>query len=260
LENATGIPELKWNALGKHTLLDFEGCRGNILSDKEGVENFMLKAAAVVGAETLHYHFHNFRPGVSGFIVGENAYMAIHTWPEYDSAAVDVLIFKKGRDNAVGFLCQELGVDFEKCGIKTRLRLPFNGSEQSGSGIKLAAEYALGNHILLDLEGCDEDILEDKELVGCLMLEAADVAGATSLHHHFCEFSSGGVGGVIIIAESHIAARAWPSGSAAVEVFTCGPLDCDAAAKHLRCQLQAESCKIRKLPRLVSKEFRPHKI
>lgn len=242
------IPELPGGILVGHTLLDLAGCRKGILNDKKKVESLMLKVAGKNNAEILHYHFHDFGPGISGVVLGEDAQLAIHTWPEYDSAAVDILVFEKKGSSAVDFLCRELGVSSD------------SGVDQFGGNISEFAEHALGEHILLDLEGCDEDTLTNSELIGRLMIEAADVAGATRLHHYFCKLGSG-VGGMIIIAESHLAIRTWSLfGFAKFEIFTCGKLNCDAAAEYLRNKLRAKKCKSNKFSRLTSKEFRPHKL
>ncbi|MET3874427.1 S-adenosylmethionine decarboxylase proenzyme [Puniceicoccus vermicola] len=56
-----------------------------------------------------------------------------------------------------------------------------------------------------------------------LLREAADTAGATIVEATFHHFAPQGVSGVLVIAESHIAAHTWPEyGYAAIDCFTCG--------------------------------------
>jgi S-adenosylmethionine decarboxylase proenzyme len=51
----------------------------------------MKKAALVCGATIVSSVFHTFNPhGVSGVVVIAESHLAIHTWPEYRYAAVDV--------------------------------------------------------------------------------------------------------------------------------------------------------------------------
>ena len=42
-----------------------------------------------MGAEVIGHSFHNFKPwGVSGTVTIAESHLAIHTWPEYDFAAI----------------------------------------------------------------------------------------------------------------------------------------------------------------------------
>lgn len=90
---------------------------------------------------------------------------------------------------------------------------------------------ALGRHILVELFGCDKEILDSHELIKEHMVQAAKSAGATVVESVFHRFNPYGVSGVVVIAESHLAVHTWPEyGYAAVDVFTCGeevdPWDC----------------------------------
>jgi S-adenosylmethionine decarboxylase proenzyme len=51
----------------------------------------MKKAALSSGATIINSVFHTFNPhGVSGVVVIAESHLAIHTWPEYGYAAIDV--------------------------------------------------------------------------------------------------------------------------------------------------------------------------
>ncbi len=79
------------NALGRHVLAEIYGCDPRILDDRDGVERIMVQAAVEAGAEVRQVAFHKFSPqGVSGVVVISESHLAIHTWPEYGYAAVDV--------------------------------------------------------------------------------------------------------------------------------------------------------------------------
>ena len=82
---------------------------------------------------------------------------------------------------------------------------------------------ALGTHLLLDLRGCNPDLLNDLQYIKQAMMSAATEAGATVLGENFHKFDPLGVTGIIALAESHLAIHTWPEhGYAAVDIFTCG--------------------------------------
>jgi len=79
------------NALGRHVLAEVYGCNRSILNDVEKVQRIMVEAALKAGAEIREVAFHKFSPhGVSGVVVISESHLAVHTWPEYGYAAVDV--------------------------------------------------------------------------------------------------------------------------------------------------------------------------
>jgi len=82
---------------------------------------------------------------------------------------------------------------------------------------------ALGKHLLLELKGCDKEVLDDLDSLKGFLLAAAKEAGALVLGESFHRFSPQGVSGVVIIAESHLFIHTWPEyGYAAADIFTCG--------------------------------------
>ncbi|HHV93319.1 MAG TPA: S-adenosylmethionine decarboxylase proenzyme [Firmicutes bacterium] len=79
------------NALGRHVLCEAYGCDPKVLDDREKIEQIMIQAAQHAGAEVRETAFHKFAPqGVSGVVVISESHLAIHTWPEYEYAAIDV--------------------------------------------------------------------------------------------------------------------------------------------------------------------------
>ena len=79
------------NALGRHILVEFIGCNSEILNDVSIIEKSMVDAAQDAGATVINSTFHHFSPfGVSGVVVIQESHLAIHTWPEYQYAAVDL--------------------------------------------------------------------------------------------------------------------------------------------------------------------------
>lgn len=82
---------------------------------------------------------------------------------------------------------------------------------------------ALGTHLLVELHGCQPELLKKVDVVKEIMVAAAKACKATILHVSFHEFSPFGVSGVVVIAESHLSIHTWPEYRyAAVDIFTCG--------------------------------------
>ncbi len=51
----------------------------------------MLSGTKAANATIISHNFHKFSPyGVSGMVVIAESHVAIHTWPEYNYAAVDI--------------------------------------------------------------------------------------------------------------------------------------------------------------------------
>ena len=79
------------NTLGRHILVEFFACSSKILNDVISIEEHMVSAAKETQATVINSTFHHFSPyGVSGVVVIQESHLAIHTWPEYRYAAVDL--------------------------------------------------------------------------------------------------------------------------------------------------------------------------
>ena len=92
------------NALGRHILVEFNGCSSEILNDVEVIEAAMVEAAKKAGATVIQSTFHHFSPfGVSGVVVIQESHLAIHTWPEYGYAAVDLFTCGETVDPWISF-------------------------------------------------------------------------------------------------------------------------------------------------------------
>lgn len=78
-------------ALGRHILVELYECSPDILNDVSRIERHMVAAAKDAGATIINSTFHHFSPfGVSGVVVIQESHFAIHTWPEYRYAAIDL--------------------------------------------------------------------------------------------------------------------------------------------------------------------------
>ena len=77
--------------LGRHLLIELYQCDSRVISDVRKIEEIMVGAAKHAKATIVDVVFHNFNPnGISGVIVIQESHLAIHTWPEYGFASIDV--------------------------------------------------------------------------------------------------------------------------------------------------------------------------
>ncbi|WP_421978942.1 polyamine aminopropyltransferase [Roseivirga seohaensis] len=78
-------------SLGRHIIVEYYNCSSEILNDVVHIEKSMEGAAEDAGATIINSTFHHFSPyGVSGVVVIQESHLAIHTWPEYGYASVDI--------------------------------------------------------------------------------------------------------------------------------------------------------------------------
>lgn len=79
------------SSLGRHLLCEYHGCDRELLNRPDAIRTELLAAVDRSGATPIHDFVHNFTPhGVTGVVVIAESHFAIHTWPEYGFAAVDL--------------------------------------------------------------------------------------------------------------------------------------------------------------------------
>lgn len=77
--------------LGRHLLAEFYNCSSEVLNNENRIAEIMTAALELSKATIVKPFFHKFSPhGVSGIIVIAESHLAVHTWPEYSFAAVDL--------------------------------------------------------------------------------------------------------------------------------------------------------------------------
>ncbi len=99
-----------------------------------------------------------------------------------------------------------------------------------------------GLHLTADLAGCDaaRPAMTEPEALRVLCRQLVQASGLTSVGELFHRFPPpGGVTGVVLLAESHLAVHTWPEREAAtLDVFVCNAsADHSAAAERLLTQL-----------------------
>jgi S-adenosylmethionine decarboxylase proenzyme len=77
--------------LGKQMLIEYSDCDATIIANVDKVEFAVLSALRASRATVISQQFHQFQPyGVSGIVMIAESHVAIHSWPEYNYAAVDI--------------------------------------------------------------------------------------------------------------------------------------------------------------------------
>jgi S-adenosylmethionine decarboxylase proenzyme len=78
-------------SLATHLLIELHDCDSNILNDSNQVKDIFIDAAKQGKATIVNDLFHEFSPhGLTGVLVITESHLSIHTWPEFNYAAVDV--------------------------------------------------------------------------------------------------------------------------------------------------------------------------
>jgi len=68
----------------------------DLLDSPELMDKLLRDAADESGVRVLHIHVHEFEPyGVSGFLMTDKGYVAIHTWPEHSYATINIVSFSE---------------------------------------------------------------------------------------------------------------------------------------------------------------------
>lgn len=108
----------------------------------------------------------------------------------------------------------------------------------------------LATHVLLELWGCDEALLNDAPGLEAHLVEAARVARCEvlgALHHRF---EPQGASAVVLVAESHLSIHTWPEhGYAAVDILTCGATLPEAGVACLIERLRPREHRVERLER-----------
>jgi len=89
-DNAAVARDFGDSRLGQHFLYELYACH-NLPRSAERLQRHMVRAAELTGATVVNATFHEFSPhGLSGVVILAESHLAVHTWPEYDCACVDL--------------------------------------------------------------------------------------------------------------------------------------------------------------------------
>ncbi|MEM2207278.1 MAG: adenosylmethionine decarboxylase [Sulfolobales archaeon] len=84
------MQEVRYIVYGKHVYGSLYECRYELLADPEFLKNIVIEAAKIGNMTLLDIKVWHISPGVSVVAVILESHIAVHTWPEYGFATVDV--------------------------------------------------------------------------------------------------------------------------------------------------------------------------
>jgi S-adenosylmethionine decarboxylase len=111
-----------------------------------------------------------------------------------------------------------------------------------------------GRHLILDLYGCDQELLDNYDELERLLQVALNMAGAKILRVFGEKFQPQGVTLLALLAESHASIHSWPElGYAAIDLYTCGDTtNTHKAAEFLKTKLKAKQSEEKELVRSIT--------
>lgn len=98
--------------IGRHYIVEASGCDSKIIGSVEKVQQILVRAAEIAGAQVWSISFSKLPPhGVSGVVVISESHISTHTWPEYGYVALDIYTCGKNVDpeKAVVFAVEAFG-------------------------------------------------------------------------------------------------------------------------------------------------------
>lgn len=79
------------STIGHHYIVEASGCDPAIIGSVEKVQQVLVKAAEIAGAQVWSISFNRLPPnGVSGVVVISESHISTHTWPEFGYVALDI--------------------------------------------------------------------------------------------------------------------------------------------------------------------------
>lgn len=103
----------------------------------------------------------------------------------------------------------------------------------------------LARHKLVDLYGCNPNLLSFAKYLEPIMMDAAKRAGSTIVAVKSHQFNPIGATCFVLVAESHFSIHTWPEyNKALVDVFASGNVDLNAAVDFIAKSLEATSSRV----------------
>jgi len=111
--------------------------------------------------------------------------------------------------------------------------------------------HTLGRHLLLDLRDCNDEALDNLDLLQGVLASVIEEAGIPVLEQSFHRFQPQGVSGLVMGSGSHLCIHTWPEhGYAAIDIFTHSDLfQPEEAAKTIIERLEAKNPSLVELKR-----------
>ncbi len=76
---------------GRHLVIDFWGCKKELLDNNKKISSLLKKAARIAGSTILGEKKFKFKPyGCTVMVILKESHISCHTYPEYNFAALDI--------------------------------------------------------------------------------------------------------------------------------------------------------------------------
>lgn len=100
------------SVVGRHCVYELQGGNPHLLDDEEFIKGALTEAAEASGATLLGLITHKFEPqGVTAIALLSESHLSIHSWPQYNYAAVDA--FTCGEHTNPEAACRSLKDSFQ---------------------------------------------------------------------------------------------------------------------------------------------------
>ena len=110
----------------------------------------------------------------------------------------------------------------------------------------------VAKQLVIDMYGCDQNILNNREQIVLAAHQAIQGIGATIVEECVHAFLPIGITYFAVITSSHLSIHTWPEyGYAAVDIFSCSHDVPDSICEMLKASLHAESTQIRTISRNI---------
>ena len=110
------------NDYGKQLLVDLYGCDFKLLNDKNEIKKMIHFICDELDTNIVKEAYHEFEPiGITGFAIISTSHIAIHTWPEFNYAAIDIFSCKEGLPEAIAYKSKEF-LKADSCKINKMTR------------------------------------------------------------------------------------------------------------------------------------------
>ncbi len=109
----------------------------------------------------------------------------------------------------------------------------------------------LGKHAIIDLSGCNTELLKNHKRIHDILVQAAWVANVTVVGSMDHLFSPQGYTAVLVLEESHLSIHTWPEhGYVSIDLYSCNlQTDFHAVKDFLADQFQASVTEFKLLQR-----------
>ena len=240
------------NSMGSHNIVELFGCNKTTLSDLPKLEKIFIQAANLAGAKKIGVITHQTAEGINSCIVlVSESHLSIHAFPALDYAAIDI------------FTCGECDNEKAIAYIKQQLQAQSNHSKKITRGIYKQGisrsrynpnkDNQKGEHLIVELYGCEENIINDEKKIEEILKKAVQKTGAQIIDSVPYKFHPQGVSCIVLAKNgSQITIHTWPELSekyCAIDILTCGNYKPDEAFLFLKKELKGKTSHAIKIPR-----------